>query len=213
LQIEATVMFADVRGFTALSEQLGAGKTFALLNDLYGCLGPVIRSHGGFIDKYIGDALLATFPVHTADALDAVLSMHEAIERLNQSRARANGARLQVGVGVLTGQVMMGAVGEMQRMEVTVISDAVNVASRLEGISKAMGAFALTTSDTYALATKGERGQSLRTRPLGLVLVEGKVCVVSVAIDFFFFCQQCFTAPLRAVFVERAIVGCRNIDA
>lgn len=135
---EMAVMFADIRGFTALSEKLTPQESFSFLNDFLGMVGPIIRDHHGFVDKYLGDGLMAVFPQGADDAVRAAVDMQTALRGFNLRMAEQglNAYTLQVGIGINTGQVMLGIIGERQRLQGTVISDAVNVASRLEGLTK-----------------------------------------------------------------------------
>lgn len=133
---EMAVMFADIRGFTALSEALTPQQSFSFLNDYLSTVGPIIRENNGFVDKYLGDGLMAVFPEGAKDAVSAAVAMQIALTDLNQRLSQQGLATVQMGVGINTGKVMLGMLGEEQRIQGTVISDAVNVASRLEGLTK-----------------------------------------------------------------------------
>ncbi|MEZ4384206.1 MAG: adenylate/guanylate cyclase domain-containing protein [Nannocystaceae bacterium] len=162
---EMTVLFCDIRGFTGLSERIEVPQIFALLNTIYARLAPLIREHHGFIDKYIGDAIMALFPGPPRDALAAAIAISEAIATVRLPRdmvLTATGAapELAIGIGVHRGPVMLGTIGERQRMEATVIADAVNVASRLEGLSKRFGAGVLLSAEVVAAIHADARGSS-----------------------------------------------------
>lgn len=141
-QREAAVLFADIRGFTTLSSQLPPATVFHLLNDYLACMTEAIHAHGGTIDKFIGDGIMAVFgyPESRAsqyvDAIAAGQAMQAAMVAFN---LRHSQTPLQIGVGVHSGMVMAGAVGSAQRFEFTVIGDTVNTASRLEGLTKELG--------------------------------------------------------------------------
>lgn len=134
---QITILFADIRGYTSMSEQMSPLETFALLNDYLACMGQVISDEGGFIDKYIGDAIMALFEDETSGcALHAALAMQQALEGFNKERLRKNQPTVQIGIGIHRGDVVMGTIGFTSRIESTVIGDAVNVAARLEGLTR-----------------------------------------------------------------------------
>lgn len=136
----ATILFCDVRGFTTLSEVHGAEAMFLMLNGFLGVADQPIRDNGGRIDKFIGDAVMAVFledgPCQAFGAVRAALAMKDCLNVFNQSR-RENGAfTIDIGIGINTGPVMLGDVGGERRKDLTVIGDAVNLAARLETVSK-----------------------------------------------------------------------------
>ena len=108
----------------------------------------VIRQHNGFIDKYIGDAIMALFPVSVDDAVQAALAMQKQVTLYNQERQKQGDIPISIGIGLHTGNLILGTIGESERMETTVIADAVNLASRLEGLTKHYGAGILVSADT-----------------------------------------------------------------
>ena len=132
-QREMTVLFSDIRQFTRLSARMGLGETFAFVNHYLGRMVPAIEAHHGIVDKYVGDAIMALFPRQADDALDAAVAMLHALAKWNESLAAEQLPPLQIGVGLHYGQVMMGMVGVQERMDCTVIGDAVNVAARISG--------------------------------------------------------------------------------
>jgi len=131
-----TILFADIRNFTGLSETMTPQENFDFLNSYLSQMEPMILPHRGLIDKYIGDAIMALYPEETDDAVRSALGMLGKLENYNKGRARAGYLPIKVGIGINTGIVMLGTVGGSGRMEGTVISDAVNLASRLEDMSK-----------------------------------------------------------------------------
>ena len=137
---EMNILFSDIRDFTSLSEKMTPEENFAFVNGILSKTGPIIRQHGGFIDKYIGDAVMALFPSKADDAVDAAIDMLAALGEINKSREARGEAPIFAGTGIHRGQMMLGTVGEEQRMDSTVISDAVNLAARLESLSKTYGA-------------------------------------------------------------------------
>jgi adenylate cyclase len=161
---DAAVLFADIRGFTALAETMTPQATMGLLRDYHARMAEVVFAHGGTLDKFIGDGLMATFgtPETAADdALRAITcgrAMLAAVERWNVARGAAGEAPLAIGIGVHYGPVMMGDVGGAQRFEFSVIGDTVNVASRLEELTARLGE-AMLVSDA-AITAAGLSGRS-----------------------------------------------------
>jgi two-component system sensor histidine kinase ChiS len=140
VQKHMTVLFVDIRSFTTLSEKMTPKENFDFINEYLGRMSPVIRTHNGFIDKYIGDAIMALFPGKAEDGVQAAIDIHRQLVKFNEEREQKGLLPVKIGVGVHIGNLMLGTIGEEQRMEGTVISDAVNLASRLEGLTKAYGA-------------------------------------------------------------------------
>jgi adenylate cyclase len=137
---EVTVLFCDIRNFTAIAETQTPEQTLTWLNAFFAELNSAIGQHHGFIDKYLGDAVMAVFdrPAHhAADALHGALLMRWALERFNQTCDQLELSHpIAVGIGIHSGPVVMGTVGDNQRMDTTVIGDVVNTAARLEDLTK-----------------------------------------------------------------------------
>jgi class 3 adenylate cyclase len=131
-----TVLFADLRGFTQLSEQMSPEETFRFINSFLRRMGPIIRAHRGFVDKYIGDGIMALFSAQPGDAADAALALRRELVAYNRDRAKAGYDPIDFGIGIHTGELMLGTIGENKRMDGTVISDAVNLASRIEELTR-----------------------------------------------------------------------------
>lgn len=148
IQQDMTVLFSDIRSFTTLSEQLTPQENFKFINSYLGRVSPIIRKHNGFIDKFIGDAIMALFPESPTDALKGAIAMHKEVIIYNGHRANSGYAPISIGAGLHTGNVMLGTVGEEERMEGTVISDTVNLAARLEGLTKMYGAATVISEQT-----------------------------------------------------------------
>ena len=145
------VLFTDLRGFTSISEDLSPLDVFRLLNDYLARMGGAIDSAGGFVDKYIGDAIMALFDnEHTDNVLDAVVGMRRALVGFNAERRALGHAPIESGIGVHGGEVVMGTIGFASKIESTVIGDAVNVASRVESMTKEHGVHVLITGDVIA---------------------------------------------------------------
>jgi class 3 adenylate cyclase len=152
--LEATVMFTDITGFTAISEKLSPDDTVKLLNDYFAVVNEAIHAEGGYINNFIGDAVVAVFnvpapqPDHAARAIRAARAIQAALS----SRIFAHGGALPTRIGINTGTVCAGLVGSADRMGYTVYGDAVNVAARVEVLNKELGTAILLTETTVALA-------------------------------------------------------------
>ncbi|HEX4571242.1 MAG TPA: adenylate/guanylate cyclase domain-containing protein, partial [Dongiaceae bacterium] len=165
-----TVLFSDIRNFTGMSEKMTPDENFTFINAYLERMGPVIRAHSGFIDKYIGDAIMAIFE-QADDALRCGLAMLDTLAAYNADRRAAGQIPIAIGIGINSGSLMMGTIGEQHRMDGTVISDAVNLAARIEGLTKTYGISLLISQNTYdQLADAKARD----IRPIDVVVVKGK---------------------------------------
>ncbi|MCA9714880.1 MAG: adenylate/guanylate cyclase domain-containing protein, partial [Myxococcales bacterium] len=172
---EMTVLFADLEAFTGLAEALGPERTFEFLNSYYAGLAPRIQEHGGVVDKYLGDGVMVLFPRGPQSAVDAALSMLRWTREFNEAGAWPRVARL--GIGVASGAVVLGMLGSDARLDWTVVADCVNVASRLERLTRQLRVD-LLVSDTVHAALVPETARW--SRPLGRVRVRGKEAALSV---------------------------------
>lgn len=145
---DISILFVDIRSFTTLSEAMSPQDNFDFINSYLSEISPVIRRNGGFVDKFIGDAIMALFPYKPEDAVNAAIEILSVLKEYNKTRAVDNHPPIHVGMGLNTGTVMLGTVGEQERMDTTVISDAVNLASRLESLAKVYDIQILTTLNT-----------------------------------------------------------------
>jgi adenylate cyclase len=177
----ATVLFADIANFTPLTEQLGATDTVALLNAYFTEMVEVIFTHGGILDKYIGDAIMAVFgapftsPNDADNAVRCALGMQRALGIFNQSRLSAGLPPLAIRIGVNSDHVVAGNIGSTRRMDYTVIGDGVNLASRLESANRYYGTSILVSGSTVALLQR-----RYLLRELDRVRVKGKATPVPI---------------------------------
>ncbi len=149
---EMAVMFLDIRQFSKLSESMSPKENFDFLNEYFGTVNPIIRKHCGFIDKYIGDAVMALFANHPDDALFAGIDLLKELEHYNNKRKTTFRNPISIGIGVHYGPLMLGTLGNEERMEGTVIADSVNLASRLESITKIFSVGMITSQDSLLTA-------------------------------------------------------------
>ena len=171
VQQEMTVMFSDIRSFTTLSEEMSPQETFDFINGYLNQVSPIIRKHNGFIDKYIGDGIMALFPQSSEDAVKCAIAMQKTVSLYNQELQTQGKLPINIGIGLHTGTLMLGTIGEQERMESTVIADAVNLASRLEGLTKLYGAGIIVSEKTLSRLSDF---QNYGYRFLDRVKVKGK---------------------------------------
>ncbi|MEG4279349.1 AAA family ATPase [Microcoleus sp. MON1_C1] len=177
VQLEMSVLFSDIRDFTTLSESMTPEDNFRFINSYLSRMEPVINENKGFIDKYIGDAIMALFSGDADNAVKAGIAMLQSLVEYNQNRANCGYPPIQIGIGINTGTLMLGTVGGPNRMDGTVISDAVNLASRVESLTKNYGVSLLITQSTYS---RLENLSQYAIRTLDTVKVKGKSELVTV---------------------------------
>jgi adenylate cyclase len=177
----ATVLFSDIRGFTTLTEELGAQGTVAFLNEYFTIMVECINHEGGMLDKFIGDAIMAAFglPIAHEDdedrALRAAIEMIRGCRRYSEERLRRGQKPVSMGIGLNTDMVVSGNIGSSRRMDYTIIGDGVNLASRLESACKAYAAEILISESTQ----RRLRG-TYRMREIDKVVVKGKTEPVAI---------------------------------
>ena len=180
-RVRATVMFADIRGFTSLVESQPPEETIELLNTYYTLMFDAISGHGGVVNQMIGDGLMAIFgaPLPLAEpplaAVRAALDMAEMIELFNLERVALDKQPIRIGIGIASGEVVAGYTGTQQRATYTCIGDTVNLAARLEAHTKVAGRSILVDGNTQAAV-----GDRLPLEPLGEVQFKGKAAAVPV---------------------------------
>ena len=152
---EMTVLFCDIRSFTTISEKLTPLETISLINSFLKYMEPAITQHQGFIDKYIGDAIMALF-LDADSAMRAALKMRKQLQKFNELREHAGQSPIDMGIGINTGELMLGILGSDQRIETSVIGDTVNIASRLESLTKEYHSPILISDMTKSKLTHSE---------------------------------------------------------
>jgi len=177
IEREMTIMFSDIRGFTAISEGMTPQEIFDFVNNFMGQMEPIIIGYQGVIDKYIGDAIMAVFPSSADDAVRGAIAMLSTLNRYNQLLERAGLPQIRIGIGLNTGPLMLGTVGGQNRMDGTVIADAVNLASRVEELTKTYKTPLLITEQTYLKLTNESQYQ---IRVIDVVRVKGKSQLVTI---------------------------------
>jgi adenylate cyclase len=185
-----SILFSDIRRFTRLSESLNAQDTFDFINGYMQAMAPCIEAHQGFVDKFLGDGIMALFPdtdarhkpvgerVTSADcAVSAALTMLESLQGLNAARRNVGLPPIRVGIGINSGDVILGTVGSEARLDTTVIGDAVNVAARLEQLTSRIGQVILISENTLRQLTNPRRHH---IRKVAAVVLKGKTTLVNV---------------------------------
>ncbi|MEO6135235.1 MAG: adenylate/guanylate cyclase domain-containing protein [Ginsengibacter sp.] len=166
-----TVLFTDIRNYTSLSEQLTPEETFGFICLFNARMGPIIKKHNGFINQYLGDSIMAIFPLNADGALRAAIEMQKEVAELSMDLQKKTNQQIQIGIGMHTGPLIMGITGDLDRMDACTISDTVNTASRIESLTKHYKApILLTGASVEEISDKGE----FMLRNLGLVQLKGK---------------------------------------
>jgi predicted ATPase/class 3 adenylate cyclase len=171
VQMDLTILFSDIVGFTTLSERMTPGETFEFINSYFEEVGPVIRRNHGFIGKYTGDGVMAFFPRRADDAVRAAVETRHRLSMYNKRRTERGLSPIDIGIGVHSGAAMLGIVGEAERLQGDSMSDASNVASRVESLCRAHGAGILLSDRTFHRLEEGSR---FRSRSLGTIRVKGR---------------------------------------
>jgi two-component system sensor histidine kinase ChiS len=177
VQKEMTIFVSDIRQFTTLSEKMTPEENFEFINAYLAQASPVIRDHGGFIDRYTGDAIMALFPEEAEDAIKASIDTLRLLAEINQVRVSQDELPIEIGIGLHSGSLMLGIVGESERAQGDIFSDAVNLANRIEGLSKLYGASLVVSEETLG---RLPADNTYHQRFLGKVQVKGKNEHVSV---------------------------------
>lgn len=172
-----TVLFADIRDYTTLSEKMTPEENFRFVSSFNEKMGPVIQHYNGFVNQYLGDAIMAIFPGNASDALNAAIKMQKAVREFNVSRVLKKKPSIKIGIGLHTGPLIMGITGDKHRMDATTISDTVNTASRLETLTKYYKGDILLSEDSL----KSMNGKDLfHLRHLGTSQLKGKTKLIEI---------------------------------
>lgn len=177
MEDEMTVFFSDIRDFTSLSEKMHSRDLLRFLNSYLSVVSPIIKSNSGFIDKFIGDAIMAIFPQSPINALMAAVEIWQALEEYNISREKKIRETFRIGIGMHTGKMTLGTIGSEERMDTTVVGDTVNIASRLEALTKIFHV-PILVSDSFYEKLSPEDQKNLRE--IDIVTVKGKTVAVRV---------------------------------
>lgn len=185
VQREVTILFSDIRSFTSMSENLQPGDVLQFLDEYFGHMGQIVRGHEGMLNKFLGDGMLAVWGVpdqqtdHAERAIRAALDMRKKLIEFNEHRAREGKSEIRIGIGIHTGMVAAGMLGGADQREYTVIGDAVNLASRIEGLTKNAGTDLLVSESAMTHA-----GAKFTGRRVGEEKVKGREQpVVLFAVD------------------------------
>jgi len=174
---QMTVMFSDIRGWTTISEGMTAQESFNFINAFLNRVSPVITAHRGFIDNFQGDGMMALFPESADDGVQAAIAMHATVSEYNEERMQKGYQPIGIGVGLHIGDLMLGIIGHKERMQGTVVADAVNLASRLEGLTRVYGSSISLSEPTLARLRDPDQ---YKHRFVDKVQVKGKKDPVSV---------------------------------
>ncbi len=177
VQQEMSILFSDIRSFTHLSEQMTPEDNFKFINAYLSRMEPAILENSGMIDKYIGDGIMALFGASADQAVRSGISMLQRLTEYNLTRHRPGRPPIKIGIGINTGDLMLGIVGGQNRMDTTVVSDAVNLASRLEKLTKTYRVPLLITENTFY---RLEDPNAYAIRLIDQVAVSGKSKKVSL---------------------------------
>ncbi len=179
---EVTILFSDIRGYTTLTENLGAAEVVSLLNQYFETMVEAVFNHEGTLDKFIGDALMAVFGAplplkenHAWMAVQSALDMRSRLAAFNQLRMKTNQPLIRIGIGISSGEVVCGNIGSQKRMDYTVIGDGVNLSARLESATKEYGCDIILGEYTYNLCR-----DRIWVRELDRIRVKGKNQAVSI---------------------------------
>ncbi|BAY90609.1 adenylate/guanylate cyclase [Microchaete diplosiphon NIES-3275] len=179
---EVTILFSDIRGYTTLTENLGAAEVVSLLNQYFETMVEAVFNHEGTLDKFIGDALMAVFGAplpltenHAWRSVQAALDMRQRLAEFNRRRIIQSQPQINIGIGISSGEVVSGNIGSHKRMDYTVIGDGVNLSSRLEAVTKEYGCDIILSEFTYQLCS-----DRIWTRQLDKIRVKGKYQAVNI---------------------------------
>ncbi|MEM8887423.1 MAG: adenylate/guanylate cyclase domain-containing protein [Bacteroidota bacterium] len=166
-----SVLFLDIRDYTSLSEKMTPKENFRFVQSFHKRMGPVISRYEGFVNQYLGDGIMAIFPEHAEGTLQAAIEMRRILDEYNEERISKEKTPIRIGIGIHRGPLIMGIIGDNERMDAATISDTVNAAARVEGLTKHFGTSILLSE---ACVSKLEYPEGFGLRYLGEVQVKGK---------------------------------------
>jgi adenylate cyclase len=178
---EVTILFCDIRGYTSLTENIGAAEVVSLLNQYFETMVEAVFNYEGTLDKFIGDALMAVFGAplsledHAWRAVQSALDMRQRLAEFNQRRIIQAQPQINIGIGISSGEVVSGNIGSHKRMDYTVIGDSVNLSARLEEVTKEYKCEIILSEFTYSLC-----GERIHVRELDKIRVKGKNQAVKI---------------------------------
>ena len=200
-EVEATIFFSDIKNFTGLSENMSPKELVASLNKYFTLACDIVLAHGGMLDKYIGDAIMAIFGAplqsekHAADACLAAIEVQNELKKYYSVSDDKNGPVFETRIGLNSGKMVIGNIGSMKRLDYTAIGDNVNLASRLEGVNKEFGTRIIVSETTYE-----EVKDSIEARELDLIRVKGKQIPIRI---YELICEKGKMPPSQARLVEK----------
>ncbi|MEP1489484.1 MAG: tetratricopeptide repeat protein [Algibacter sp.] len=177
IQKEVTVLFTDVRDYTTLSESMTPEQNFKFVNAYVGRMGPLIQNNEGFVNQYLGDGIMSLFPREANHALQASIDMQKTILKYNIERIKDGFKPIYVGMGLHTGALVMGIIGDVNRNDTAIIADTVNTASRMEGVTKYYGANIIISENSIETIKNKD---DYNFRYLGKVKVKGKNKIIGI---------------------------------
>ena len=178
---EMTILFSDIRSYSRLSESMTPEDNFRFLNSYLSRVGPLISTNHGFVNQFYGDGIMALYLDEPENAIKSSIEMHKEIDSYNNYRKKKGRVPIKVGIGLHTGQIMLGIIGDKKRMDAGVVADSVNTASRMEGLTKFYGASTIISEHTLS---RVKEPQKYNYRSLGRAQVKGKEKAIAV-FEFF----------------------------
>ena len=178
---ELTVWFSDIAGFTTISENLEPHVLVEFLNKYFTAMTGIVKEHGGFVDKYVGDAIIAVFgapqydPEHALHAVQSALACDRRLKELENSFGLPDGLKVMARIGINTGEMLVGNIGSSDRLNYTIMGDAVNLAARIEGVNKMYGTTVMASDTTIE-----QCGDAIKVRELDIVRVKGKATPTTI---------------------------------
>ena len=178
---ELTVWFSDIAGFTSISETLEPHDLVEFLNQYFTAMTSIVKEHGGFVDKYVGDAIIAVFgapqhdPDHALHAVQSALACDKRLKELEDTFNLPGGLKVAARIGVNTGEMLVGNIGSSDRLNYTIMGDAVNLAARIEGVNKMYGTSVMASDSTIE-----QCGDAIQVRELDIVRVKGKATPTTI---------------------------------